>query len=89
MKLTKLIFISFILAISFILVVNKIKPTDNSYNQASLGIIKTAMADGEESPSNTGPKDSQECGAVLCYVTEYYCECRNEYSCTESLCPDH
>ena len=58
-------------------------------NNNLISIVSIAMADSESEPSNTGPKLGQKCGALFCNVTEYYCQCMNEYSCTESLCPNH
>ena len=64
---------------------NHSNPSDDTVSS----IIARAMADGESGCDNTGPKDSQTCGAIGCNITEYYCECNNEYCCTESLCSRH
>lgn len=49
-------------------------------------IISITHASAENSTGNTGPAESEECGKMFCNVKEKWCECENEYSCTERMC---
>ena len=63
---------------------------DANINLKDIAIIQSAMA--EQQSGNTGPSSQHTCnGSVIitCNYNEKWCDCENEYSCTEKLCPKH
>ncbi len=64
---------------------------DTSISLSDIAIIQSAMAEGSSS-GNTGPASEHECGggvAGTCNYNEKWCDCENDHSCTEKLCPKH
>ncbi len=81
----KTIFLSMaiiVVAIAFSAV--NFKSTKSDITLANLISVSTAM--GENSTSNTGPKEGNQCGKSFCNAIEYICRCENTNPCTERLC---